>query len=271
MIENLTGKVAVLTGGGSGIGRAMAERFGSAGAKVVIGDIEPAALDEATAALSAAGADVHGVPLDVTDPASLDRLRNEAVERFGAVHLVCANAGVAPIGMIADTSLSDWRWVVDVNLLGVVLTTTAFLRNLTGQGAGHLVLTASLAGLTTAPGLGPYCATKHAVVAIANTLRAELTGTGVGISVLCPSLVRTRIFESERNRPEALGGAAVETGPARTFFQQTLSATGISPAEVAERVYEAVTTGRFWVFPHPDEVLAAAEVHIADIRATIGG
>ncbi|HWC37978.1 MAG TPA: SDR family NAD(P)-dependent oxidoreductase [Acidimicrobiales bacterium] len=268
MIEDLAGKVAVVTGGGSGIGRAMAERFAAADAKVVIGDIEPAPLDAATSELSDAGAEVHGVALDVTDPSSLDRLRDETLERFGAVHLVCANAGVAPIGMIADASLSDWRWVVDVNLLGVVHTTAAFLPILTAQRAGHLVLTASLAGLRTAPGLGPYCATKHAVVAIADTLRTELADTGVGVSVVCPSLVRTRIFDSERNRPDALGGVVVETGPARAFFQEALSAMGIAPAEVAERVYEAVGTGRFWVFPHPEEALAAAEARMSDIRAS---
>src|SRR5688572_14325212 len=177
---------------------ALARRFQQAGMKIVLGDIEQPALDAAVADL---GGDVLGVACDVSSPESNDALRDAAVERFGAVHVACLNAGVAPMGSLLDTPLETWRWTFDVNVTGVVNGMRSFGPALVEQGGGHLVFTASAAGLSATPFLGAYSATKHAVVGIAATLREELVGSGVGVSVLCPGVLRSGIFESERNRP----------------------------------------------------------------------
>ena len=200
-MTQLDGKVAVITGGAGGIGLALAHRFRRAGMRIALADVEADALDAAVADLGGAD-DVFAATCDVTDLADVHRFRDAVLAHFGAAHVVCANAGVAPSGPILGTSIESWRWVMDVNVMGVVHTIDAFGATLVGQADGHFVLTASAAGLSTTPGLGAYSATKHAVVGTAATLHAELAGTGVGVSVLCPGLVRTRIFESERNRPD---------------------------------------------------------------------
>src|SRR5580700_2117700 len=202
-MEDLIGKVAVITGGASGIGRAVAERAAAEGMKIVVGDVEEGPLKEAEDELSGRGAEVVGVLTDVSDAASVRNLREKALDRFGTVHLVLNNAGVGLGAPIWEVSEEDWRWILGVNLLGVVHGITTFVPLLIEQGEGHVVNTASIAGLATAPFLGPYNATKQAVVAISETLFKDLQAleAPIGVSVLCPGFVQTRIAESDRNRP----------------------------------------------------------------------
>jgi NAD(P)-dependent dehydrogenase (short-subunit alcohol dehydrogenase family) len=263
-MRDLHGKTAVLTGGAAGIGLGLAERFAREGMRVVIGDVEERALADAEARLAAAGASVLALRADVTSPDSLRALRDRALERFGAVHVVCANAGVAPTGPVVGTA-ADWRWVVEVNLLGVVHTLDAFVPGLVAQREGHVVTTASVGGLRSAPLLGAYCATKHAVVALTESLFAELAGTGVGVSLLCPGAVATGIFESERNRPAALGGAGSGPDGVRRGFQDAIRG-GIAPVQVADAVVDAVRSERFYVLTHP-ELGGLARTRADDIAA----
>lgn len=244
----LEGKVAVVTGGASGIGLAMATRFRAAGMRVVLGDIEQDALDAAVAGL---GEDALGVRCDVTSPSDNDALRDAAIERFGGAHVVCLNAGVAPSGALLDTSIETWRWLLEVNVLGVVHGMRAFGPALVGQGEGHVVCTASAAGLSSTPSLGAYAASKHAVVGLAATLRDELAPSGVGVSVLCPGIIRTRIFESERNRPADVTGATHTDPGAVDLFRRILD-TAPGPEAVAEAVHDAVVEDRLFVLPSPE-------------------
>ncbi|MCB0994027.1 MAG: SDR family NAD(P)-dependent oxidoreductase [Acidimicrobiales bacterium] len=249
-MKDLSGKVAVVTGAASGIGRALTDRFVSEGMRVVMADVEEAALVSAASEVAAGGGDVLGVLCDVRDPASVEELRDQALSQYGAVHVVCNNAGVAPAGPMLDTTAADWRWSVDVNVLGVAHGVITFGPLLRDQGEGHIVNTASEAGLVTTDMLGMYCATKHAVVGMSEALYRELEGAGVGVSVLCPNLVKTQIFHSERNRSDgaAMSAAAHATiGPLR----EAIDAAGIPPAQVATDVVEAVQAGRFWIFTHP--------------------
>src|ERR1700722_16188374 len=212
-MEDLGGKVAVITGGASGIGRAVAERAAAEGMQLVLGDIEEGPLQQAVDDLTGAGAEAIGVRTDVADRASVEALRDRALDRFGTVHLVHNNAGVGLGGPIWEVSEEDWRWILGVNLLGVAHGIATFVPLLSEQGEGHVVNTASIAGLATAPFLGPYNATKQAVVAISETLHKDLQASGVsgvGVSVLCPGFVQTRIGESDRNRPSWAPGRDVE-------------------------------------------------------------
>jgi NAD(P)-dependent dehydrogenase (short-subunit alcohol dehydrogenase family) len=265
-MEELAGRAAVVTGGASGIGLALAGRLGSAGARVAIADVDAEALDSGARQLRGTGCEVLPVRCDVAAPDQVDALRETVLEHFGTVHIVCLNAGVAPTGPVLQTSLEDWRWVLDVNLLGVVNGLGSFGDILLDQGEGHLVLTASMAGLVATPMLGAYSASKHAVIAVAETLFHELSGTGVGVTVVCPGLVRTRIFESERNRPAAHGGTSYETDEVRTGFRQALDTMGSAPEEVADAVLDAVRQGRLFVLPHAELaplVQARAEAIVA--------
>ena len=203
-MENLQGKVAVITGGASGIGRAVADRAAGEGMRIVLGDVEEGPLKEAVDDLTSSGAEALGVVTDVADGASVRNLRDAALDRFGAVHLVHNNAGIGLGGPIWEVSEADWRWILGVNLWGVIHGVRTFTPLLIEQGEGHIVNTASIAGLIAAPFLGPYNATKQAVVAISETLFKDLQSVGapVGVSVLCPGFVQTRIAESERNRPD---------------------------------------------------------------------
>lgn len=262
-MDDLKDKVCVVTGGGSGIGRALAHRFAAAGMRMVIADIEAGALD-ATVAELGGGDRVVGVPCDVRSLRFNERVRDEAVQRFGGVHLVCLNAGVAPAGNILDTPLDAWEWVLDVNLRGVIHGMRVFGTLLSAQGAGHIVCTASAAGLADTPTMGPYGMTKHAVVGLAAALRAELAPHGVGVSVLCPGLIKTRIFESERNRPDGMADHS-QNNPTLKQYREFLEASGASPRHVAEVVYRAVLDNQFFVFPTAD-FDDMIETRIANIR-----
>ncbi len=255
-MQNLTGKVAVITGGASGIGRAMATRFVADGMTVVIADIEQVPLDATADELG-----VTGICTDVTKADSVEALAATVMERFGAVHLLCNNAGVGGGGAISGLSLADWRWVIDVNLWGVVHGLHFFLPHLLANAdGGHIVNTASMAGLTAWPGIGPYNATKYAVVGISETLAIELQSTSVGVSVLCPGLVNTNIFTSQRNRPEELRNDEPNLA-ARVTNEQMLRELAIDPAKVADLVATAVMTNQFWILTHPEMVQTVDERH----------
>ncbi|TML15659.1 MAG: SDR family NAD(P)-dependent oxidoreductase [Actinobacteria bacterium] len=249
-VSDLQGKTAVVTGAASGIGLAMSERFVGAGAKVVMADVEEAALVREATRLQRAGADVLAVLTNVGDAAQVESLRDQALAQYGSVHVVCNNAGVAPAGPMLSTTAADWRWIVDVNVLGVAHGVIAFGPLLVEQGEGHIVDTASEAGLVTAVSLGMYCATKHAVVGLSEALYHELAPQGVGVSCLCPNLVKTGIFHSERNRPDGAALSAQEHAIISPL-RESLEAMGIAPAQVASDVVDAVTSGKFWIFTHP--------------------
>jgi NAD(P)-dependent dehydrogenase (short-subunit alcohol dehydrogenase family) len=273
-MEDLQGKVAVITGGASGIGRAVARRAAAEGMKVVLADIEEASLKEAESELTRQGADAIAVTTDVADAASVRGLRDRALRQYGAVHLVHNNAGVGGGGPIWEVPEQDWRWIMGVNLWGVVHGVATFVPLLIEQGEGYVVNTASIAGLATAPFLGPYNATKQAVVAISETLYKDLKAagvSGVGVSVLCPGFVRTRIAESGRNRPDwapgrsdwAPGSEVERTDDTRTVIQGLVD-SGIPAEVVAERVLDAVRTDTFYILTHPD-LRAAIQTRFEDI------
>jgi len=265
-MEDLQGKVAVITGGASGIGRAVAEKAAAEGMRIVIGDIEEGPLKEAEGELTGRGAEAIGVVTDVSDAASVRELRDRALERFGAVHLVHNNAGIGTGGPIWDFSEEDWRWIIGVNQWGVIHGIATFVPLLMEQGEGHVVNTASIAGLSTTAFLGPYHATKFAVVAMSEVLYKDLqtAGSPVGVSVLCPGFVQTRIAESDRNRPAWAPERSVEGAEELRAVIQTMVDGGIPPAAVADRVFDAVKTNTFYILTHP-ELTEAIQIRCDDI------
>ena len=209
-METISGKVAVITGGASGIGFATAKALADKGAKIVLADIEAAALDKAVAALSSSGAKVEGVVCDVANLASVQHLADSAFSKMGGAHIVFNNAGVAINGHIAQMKHSDWEWIIKVDLWGPIHGVEAFLpRMIEQKQGGQIVFTSSIAGLVPTEGLGPYAVAKYGVVALAETLRREIRQHNIGVSVLCPLRVETRIGSSERNRTADFGGATV--------------------------------------------------------------
>ena len=262
-MENLRGKVAVITGGASGIGKAVAERAASEGMKLVLADIEEPVLEETARGLLARGAEVLAVATDVADAASVRELRDRALTRYGGVHLVHNNAGVGVGGPIWEVTEEEWRWILGVNLWGVIHGINAFVPLLLEQGEGHVVNTASVAGLSATPGLGPYTATKHAVVAISESLFKDLRAAGapIGVSVLCPAFVQTGIAQSDRNRPDWAPDHDPEAAAERTSFIQAMVDAGIEPQTVADRVLDAVHDGTFYILTHPEMKPALALRH----------
>lgn len=258
---DLSGKVAVITGGASGIGLATARHFAGLGARLVLGDIEPGPLDEAVRDLRTGGAGVVGVTCDVSVEDDVIALREAALAEFGGAHLVFNNAGVGG-GATIGTPLPLWRWVLDVNVIGVVNGINAFAPHFLAQNEGHIVNTASLAGLGGVPGMGPYCASKFAVVGISESLHHELAllGSAVKVSCLCPGFVRTRIFDAMRNLPPELRPYVPERAEReeRTESAAVVNA-GIDASEVAAAVARAVADGSFWILTHERSAIRTTE------------
>jgi NAD(P)-dependent dehydrogenase (short-subunit alcohol dehydrogenase family) len=267
-LDEFEGRVAVVTGGASGIGQALATRFAQEGMKVVIGDVEQGALDTAVTRLRQQEFDVHGVLTDVSDAASVEDLAHEAVERFGKVHILCNNAGIggSRAERVWDATLKDWQWTLGVNLWGVIHGIRAFVPGMLAHGEpGHIVNTASMAGLVQ--GNRPYSVSKHAVVALSEALfeGLALENAKIGASVLCPGYTFTNLTSAERNRPEALKNASQEAPVSRSpanqermqRVRQLTEQTGIAPERTAEIVLQAIRNNQFYILTHAeyDEVI----------------
>lgn len=279
-MRELRNKVAVVTGAASGIGRAMAQRCASEGMRLALADIEPEPLSQFAGELRAAGARVVSERVDVSKPEDLETLADRAYGEFGAVHLVCNNAGILPPGApVWKESLGNWHWTLNVNFFGVLHGVRAFVpRMLEANEEGHIVNTASLAGLTTRPLMSAYNVSKHAVVALSECLWAELqlTTQKLHVSVLCPAFSKTRLAESGRNKP-----AGVEADPAGSFgFYEALKKIveeGTPAEEIAAAMMRAVREKQFWILTHPaldsgirdrfESILARTDPPLRDLRA----
>jgi NAD(P)-dependent dehydrogenase (short-subunit alcohol dehydrogenase family) len=261
-MEITNGMVAVVTGGGSGIGLAMAHSFAQHGCAVVLADVQVDALESAAAAVAEHGGETLAVRTDVSSAEQVAELAQSTIDRFGRVDIVCNNAGVAGGGDAWFGPIEGWEWVVGVNMWGVVHGVRAFLPHLVAGGGGHIVNTASMAGLYA--GLSPvYDATKHAVVAMTESLYTSMqaAGVGVGVSCLCPGWVRTGIIDADRNWPSELGempaadaGAEIMRGHIGRAVDE-----GMQPGAVADLVVDAIRNDRYWIFPHPEWVEIAME------------
>lgn len=268
-VENFNGRVAVVTGAAHGIGRALADAFHEAGAKVVIADLDTDALQVAAGELRAAGAEVLAVPTDVSSWQSVEALAHATADRFGAAHVVCNNAGITTNGIaVADLSLADWSFAIEVNLWGVIHGIRAFLPILLQQDEGHIANTASSAALVGLAYGAPYSATKAAVMSISESLYREMVhgGLPIGVSVILPNAVLTTITRSEERRPERLKApASRDNTPAwvEEVMGQTRGA-GIAPAEAAQRILRGIRDGSYYIFTHEsNERLASQAKHRA--------
>jgi len=256
-MKELRGKVAVVTGGASGLGRAMAHAFAREGMHVAIADVDGANLERVAAELRAAGVNSVATRVDVSKAEQVGRWAIDARAALGGVHVVCNNAGVSPLGLAWETTLADWQWTLGVNLWGVIHGVRAFTPMLIEQDEGHIVNTASVAGLINPPGSAMYNVTKHAVVALSETLHHDLAErkSKVGVSVLCPAYVATGIADSERNRPADLANPESEKSPdleAREAMLRKAVASGrLSADDVARAVVDAVREDRFYILTHP--------------------
>ena len=272
-MREFAGKTAFVTGGAAGIGFALGHAFAAAGMNVMLADIEAEALQGAVKRLDPFGLRIRSIICDVADAASVERAAQATFAAFGKVHVVCNNAGVAAGGGIDHISLDNWRWVIDVNLMGVLHGIKSFLPHIRAHGeGGHIVNTASMAGMQGGLGFSPYGASKFAVVGISEGLSLQLKPHGIGVSVLCPSYVRTGIGESGRNRPERYGVSQPldPASPAAAMVAEIAKnlQAGLDPADVAARVLAAIRQDELYIFTHPG-MRAEVEARFAAILAAM--
>jgi NAD(P)-dependent dehydrogenase (short-subunit alcohol dehydrogenase family) len=247
-LPELRGKVAVVTGGASGIGKGIATRLVAEGMRVIVADIERDALDKTAAEIGATG-----LPVDVSDLASVQALADAAVDRFGTVHVVCNNAGIGPMAAIKDLTMDDWHWILGVNLYGVIHGVHTFLPILRANpDGGWIVNTASMAGLVAPPRIGSYAVAKYGVVALSEVLATELAAEGskVGVSVLCPGTVRTNIGTSSRNRPDSLPDRGLRDVDIE--LEDNPTHRWIGPEDAGAVVVRAIKRGYLYALTHPD-------------------
>ena len=256
-MDQFSRRVAVVTGAASGIGLALARRLGAEGMRVVLADIEAGPLERAAKQLAASGVETLAVRTDVSRADEVDALARRTLDAFGAVHVLCNNAGVFVGGNSWEVPIADWQWVLGVNFWGVVHGLRSFVPLLLAHGEdAHIVNTASMAGLVSLPFTAPYCVSKHAVVTLSESLYHEMTlrQTRLGVSVLCPEVVATHIGDSARNRPPGAANGAAET-PEQALVRTALEKSiehGIPPETIAERVLRAVRERRFYVLAEDD-------------------
>jgi NAD(P)-dependent dehydrogenase (short-subunit alcohol dehydrogenase family) len=246
-MKDLRGKVAVVTGGGSGIGAGLCRAFAGAGMKVVAADIDEMAAERTAEELRRSGARAMAVRTDVADPDSVDRLAETATAEMGAVHLVCNNAAVLVGGPLAKMTEDDWRWLLSVNLMGVVHGCRTFAPHLVAQGEGHIVNTASVGGFLAYSEMAVYCTTKFAIVGFSEALRQDLEPHGIGVSILCPGKVATKLGDADRLRPASFARAG---GTSKVL--DDLAEGGMDPLEVGEHVLRGVENDAPYIFTHPE-------------------
>ena len=269
-MQDVTDKVAFVTGGASGMGLAMVRSFAAAGMKVVAADIQQDALDAVAKEFEGSNADVLTMRVDVTDRAAMEAAAQATEDHFGKVHVLCNNAGVAVFGSVDDMSYDDWDWVMNVNLQGVINGMQSFIKRIESHGeGGHVVNTASMAGQVAFGGLSVYNVTKFAVVGMSEATRMDLAPKNIGVSVLCPGVVATNIFNSERNRPDELAVSSVDTTAATVSLgaqsdaaeQSSLLGNVVDPAAVGEMVLDAVRNDDPYIFTHPEFKAAVEQRH----------
>lgn len=274
MITDFKDKVAVLTGAGSGFGLECARLGAQRGMRLVLVDVQKNALEQAAAEMKAAGVDVLALQVDVSDAAQMEHLARRVKERFGAPHFVFNNAGVAAGGLVWENTAQDWNWVLGVNLWGVIhgvrLFTPMMLEAARKDPAyrGHIVNTASMAGLLNPPNMGVYNVSKHAVVALSETLYQDLAlvTEQIGTSVLCPYFVPTGIHQSERNRPGELASAPLTRSQliSQAMSDKAVNSGKVTAAEVARKVFDAMSANQFYIYSHP-QAIGAVQTRLEDI------
>ena len=253
-MQDLNGKVAFITGGGSGVALGQAKVFAEeAGMKVVIADIRPDHLKSAQAELRGAGRNVHAIELDVTDRKAMDRAADETLRVFGKIHLVCNNAGVSIFGPMDQATYEDWDWIMGVNVDGVINGIQSFVPRIKAHGeGGHIVNTASMAGLIVGPGFGIYSASKFAVFGLTSSLRYDLAPHNIGVSVLCPGFVRSNIHEAVLSRPNHLARSGYRVSKEDIARLDQVLSVGMAPLDVATRVLEGIQRNELYIFPHAE-------------------
>jgi NAD(P)-dependent dehydrogenase (short-subunit alcohol dehydrogenase family) len=267
-VDSLNGKVAVVTGAASGLGRAMALAFAREGMDVALADVDVRNLPSVAEEARGLGVRAIHCPTDVSKNEEVERLAQKTVDELGAVHVVCNNAGVSPLGAVWENTVDEWRWILGVNLWGVIHGVRAFAPRLLAQGEGHFVNTASVAGLICPSGSGAYNVTKHAVVALSETLHHDLRerGARVGVSVLCPAYVPTGIADSERNRPADVRASqkSSATLAREAMLKKAVTSGRLSAGDVASAVVDAVKKERFYVLTHP-RIKGAIRARLEDL------
>jgi NAD(P)-dependent dehydrogenase (short-subunit alcohol dehydrogenase family) len=265
-MKMLEGRVAAVTGAASGLGRAMALAFAGEGMHAALADVDEPGLKSTLDEVQSRGVRAFAMRVDVSRYQEVESFCSKAIAQFGATHVVCNNAGVSPLGAVWENTLADWQWILGVNLWGVIHGVRAFVPRLLAQGEGHVVNTASVAGLISPPGMGAYNVTKHAVVALSESLYHDLRSRGspVGVSVLCPAYVPTGIADSERNRPRELLNPGNSPSKEEAMLKKAVASGKLSADDVARAVVAAVKEERFYVLTHP-RIKGAIRARMEDI------